>query len=184
MIVGETSEEITLRLRAEREAEEAGRLRALRDYPAAEHTSADPWPEDFVAPGPAVSLRVLAERHGWTVAMTYARGNKPHGTTGKPTALRHSVAVRMVHPETRRAAVAVTMSPVDKRDWSWDTLLLWGADLPPFPHASITDLKEWIKAEGKVDARWYTGIRRRIASASATKAARPTGSGRKKGVMS
>lgn len=177
-----TLEDLYQKLRAEREALEAA-ARAVT-YPTPEHTSRDPWPDDFVAPGPAVSLRLLAESHGFTVAMTYARGYPPHRTTGRPTSLRHSVAVRLVHPQTRRAGYAVTTSPVAKLGWTWDSVMVWGTDVPPFPYASITDMKEWIKARGEVDARWYAAIRRRLRDAEAKKAARLKGSGRKKGVMS
>jgi hypothetical protein len=184
-VTGETMEEIADRLRAAYDALQAEQLRAAREYPPPEHTSRDPWPEDFVAPGPAVSLRLLAEKAGFTVTMTYARGYTPHAVTGRPGALRHSVAVRMIHPETKRAGVAVYVSPVTKADWSWDTVMIWGATEPFFPYASITDMKDWIKARGEVDARWYTAIRRRLADqAVKAKAARPKGSGRKRGVMS
>jgi len=174
-------EEIADHLRAQREALEVA---ARPQYPAPEHTSRDPWPLDFVAPKATVSLRLLAERAGWNVAMTYARGCPPHGTTGRPTALRHSVAVRLVHPETRRAGYAVYVSPVASVSWTWDTVALWGADATLFPHASVTDAKEWIMARGEVDARWFSAIRRRVQAKTEHKASRPTGSGRKKGVMS
>ena len=153
-------------------------------YPAPEHTSRDPWPSDFVAPGPAVSLRMLAELHGFTVAMTYARGYTPHATTARPGILRHSVAVRMRNLETRRAGYAVTSSPTTHADWSWSSVMLWGADCQVFTSASITDMKEWIKVQGVVHARWFTAIRSRVAEQNVKKAARPKGSGRRKGVAS
>ena len=176
-----TLEEVAAKLAAERAA-----LREARDvpYPEPEHTSRDPWPVDFVAPRPSVSLRLLAETHGWHVTMTYARGRLPHATTGQPGALRHSVAVRMAHPDTGMCAWATTTSPVEATNWTWLSIVAWGPDLAVYPYMSITDLREWVKARGQVPGYWYTAIRRRLADRAAHRAARPAGSARRRGVMS
>ena len=64
----------------------------------------------------------LAEGFGWTVRVTYARGCFPHAATGRPTAEKDSLAVRMVrYPES---AVAVY---VGGSVWKWDTLVCWSS---------------------------------------------------------
>lgn len=174
-------EEIYQALSAEREVLAAAA--AVVIYPAPEVSSRDPWPEDFVAPGPTVQLRTMAESHGWRAWMTYSRGHYPHGTTGEPTVLRHTVAVRMAHAGTEYAAYAIYASPVSVPAWKWESIMLWGANLLPFPYASVTDAKEWIKVGGRVPGRWYSAIRRREEARRKAKR-RPVGSGRKKGPMS
>lgn len=181
-MTGEPMEVIADRLAAEcRALEEAA---SAVTYPTPEHSSRDPWPVDFVAPGPVAQLRMLAERAGWDVTMTYSRGHYPHGTTGQPTALRHTVAVRVVHQEAGYGGYAIYASPVAKPGWTWLSVMLWGRDLPPFHLASITDMKAWIQAGGRVSPRWYTTIRDRERAKVMAKANRPVGSGRKKGPMS
>jgi len=39
--------------------------------------------------------------------------------------------------------------------------MLWGRSRPWFPHASITDLSEYIDARGEVGDQWYDAIRER-----------------------
>lgn len=63
----------------------------------------------------------LAEGHGWTVQVTYAKGYVQHAGTGKPSAQpRESLAVRMERAGHRAVAIYVDHGAT----WSWDTLLL------------------------------------------------------------
>ena len=64
-------------------------------------------------PGVAVSLRKLADRNGWDVTVTYARGTT-HTTQPR---LVHSIAVRMRRGHQR--AVAVWTAPVGPLKLSW-----------------------------------------------------------------
>lgn len=84
-------------------------------YPAPEVMSDDPFPK--VKPGPVFGLETLAAAHGWTVRVTYARGNPPHPITGKPLAVRDSWAVRCARGRTR--AVAVREADSWKSFWWW-----------------------------------------------------------------
>lgn len=98
----------------------------------------EPYPEPVVSsrdgvPGPkktAVAALVrLAEAHGWSVQVTYAKGCFPHGATGRPGAPKESLAVRMERGQERAVAVYVGGST-----WSWDTLVVLGrADFWRYP---------------------------------------------------
>lgn len=108
-------------------------VQALRDgvpadavaHPAPSVTSRDPMPDRWVYPDPVLNLAQTAREAGWTVRLTYARGHGVHATTMRPTAEKHSVAVRMTCP--RGSAVAVYVTPVARRAWSWESLWAWDA---------------------------------------------------------
>lgn len=88
-------------------------------YPAPEVSSRDglmiDWPEAFA------SLARFAQAHGWQVREQYARGRRPHGTTGRPGAVRDSLALRMMRG--RRSAVAVYVHGTSS--WQWETMYVW-----------------------------------------------------------
>lgn len=86
-------------------------------YPAPEITSRDgvTGPEKRAV----VALEELARAHGWLTRVTYAKGHLQHGTTGKPGAVRDSLAVRMV----RGAGDYAVAVYVDRgHSWSWETM--------------------------------------------------------------
>ena len=106
--------------------------------PRPEVTPADPYPAPIVSSrdgvqGPTKSavagLTKLAERYGWSVLVTYAKGFVQHGSTGKPSpAPRESLAVRMQRPGGYMVAVYVDHGS----SWSWDTLWVAGENPRPF----------------------------------------------------
>lgn len=51
----------------------------------------------------ALSVWVTAKRAGWVVVATYARGWLSHASTGAPLRVVDSLALRMRHPDGRRA---------------------------------------------------------------------------------
>jgi hypothetical protein len=86
----------------------------------------EPYPEPAVSSRAAVTgpdkravgdMTRLADQHGWSVLVTYARGCFPHAATGRPGPEKDSLAVRM--ERGRECAVAVY---VGGSTWSWDTL--------------------------------------------------------------
>lgn len=86
----------------------------------------EPYPAPEVSsrsgePGPhrdaVIGLMDLAESLGWSVDITYARGCFPHGATGKPGAVKDSLAVRVWRGAVRAVAVYVGGST-----WAWDTM--------------------------------------------------------------
>jgi hypothetical protein len=87
-------------------------------------TSDDGYIPDVVK-APVGLLKGKAEALGWTVHVTYAEGNYPHSTTGRPGALKASYAVRM-----RKDAYGAVAVYVGGSSWSWDYLYVWGPDQP------------------------------------------------------
>jgi hypothetical protein len=118
-------------------------------------------PLDAPMPESVMKLAEFAREAGWEVRVQYARGNGIHGSTGKPTGLVHSLAVRMGnHPMTDAQAVAVYVSG---SSWTWKSIWVSGPELPPFGAAGLTELKEWLDAAGDVPPGWYSTIAERVA---------------------
>lgn len=137
----------------------------VRDvFPAPEWTT-----RDAGAPGvpPAGSVDVLAARArsaGWGVRVQCSRGRRPHGSTGKPLAVKTLRGVILRH-----AGGAAAYAIHDGAAWA--SVMLWGTRLPWFPHASVTDLAEFIDARGEMPDDWFDAIRARVeGSAERTKA--------------
>ncbi len=121
-------------------------------------------PVDAQMPGPVIELRQHAAAYGWTARVQYARGNRVHGTTGKPTAVTHSWAVRIGdHPDTSARAVAVYVSDAGGKNWTWKSVWMFGPELKPFGQGGITDLKDWLEHGGNVPADWYRDVADRVA---------------------
>lgn len=77
--------------------------------------------------GAALRLQRAAQAAGGTVQATYCQGYGMHSRTGRPTALRDSVAVRCWGPSGQRL-VACWTRPVDGKTWACDLRLAWGND--------------------------------------------------------
>lgn len=119
-----------------------------------------------VMPDAVLRLSELAREAGWEVGVTYARGTGVHGSTGRPTSLRHSLAVRCHHPLFGLSAVALYVRPVTASGtWSRGSVWLWGPSLPHFRLAGFTELKEWLREGGQVGAEWYAAVRFAVAEA-------------------
>lgn len=111
------SERVQLRIEAERTAG------VLPPHPAPEEPCR--LAEDSDMGTAAKALRRAAEGAGARVQVTYARGWGTHGTTGRPTSLVHSIAVRCWGPAGRRL-VAVWTRPVrDGSKWTCDLRWTW-----------------------------------------------------------
>lgn len=76
----------------------------------------------------ALRLQRAAQAAGWTVQATYARGWGVHGTTGRPTAKRQSVAARCWGPDGRRMVAVWSKGCSGTGSWSCDLVLTWGPD--------------------------------------------------------
>lgn len=111
-------------------------------YPKPVVTSVQAPPPDMLVPASVIALHGLAAEYGWQWALTYSRGWMPHGSTGRPTAERHLLAVRIGgHPLNDRQAYAVYSKPVSGGTWAWSSVWCWGPKVPPCS-MGITDLKE------------------------------------------
>jgi hypothetical protein len=87
-----------------------------------------------------------------------------HGTTGKPTAVTHSWAVRIgEHSGTSAMALAVYVSDASGKNWTWKSVWMFGPELKPFGQGGITDLKDWLAQDGLMSISWYQGVADRVA---------------------
>jgi hypothetical protein len=115
-------------------------------------------------PGPVIELRQHAAMHDWRIRTQYAKGRRLHSSTGLPTALVHSWAVRIGdHPDTSARAVAVYVSDAHGKNWTWKSVWMFGPELKPFGQGGITDLKDWLGNGGWVPDSWYSDIAERVA---------------------
>ena len=88
--------------------------------------------------GPAQDVLRLAHSHGWTGAITQARGHVPHATHGTPGKVaKVSDALRLTRGQQR--AVAVRMG--DK----WESLWTWSPEQFFTRHASLEAFKEALR---------------------------------------
>jgi hypothetical protein len=140
-------------------------------YPVPEAESRTPWPYGMEFPAPIDALALFACSAGWKVKVAYSRGRMPHGSTGRPGALKHLISLRFGgHPMTDRQAYAVySKSVTGAGTWSWSSVWIWGPDLPPFGMCGQLDfrvyLKEIVILEKPYVATWVGGVRRRVTEA-------------------
>ena len=78
---------------------------------------------------PAASLAELARSYGWDGMITFAEGNLPHATHGRPLALQKSEAVRLRRGDRRAVAV--------RRGGSWTSLWTWSTSQFFTRHATL-----------------------------------------------
>jgi hypothetical protein len=142
-------------------------------HPTPGHTSRQPLPPGLMLPASVLKLAEHAREAGWAhVQVTYSRGHGVHGSTGKPTAERHVIAVHVGdHMLSARSAVAVYESPVRSESWSWSSMWVWGPDLMFFPVPLLEEMRYFLSAGGQVPERWITDIRARVLKAEADKKA-------------
>lgn len=91
-------------------------------------------------PTGARELAVLAAGRGWQGAVTYARGYGIHSAHGAVLGLRHSVAVRLWHPDGRRA-VAVWVNSGAAGGW-----VMVPGDMPR--KVGVAGVKKWVASDG------------------------------------
>lgn len=116
-------------------------------FPAPRRTSRDdPATRHLTMPGPCLSLAEFARELGWEVRTQFAQGHYPHATTGRPGALKDSIALRFGgHALTDRQAFAVYVRNAKPAGtWSWEYVMAWGPDLPAYARCGITELKAFL----------------------------------------
>lgn len=109
-------------------------------FPAPEHTSADPWPEEVKEPRAVQGLRLLAVMYGCETRVQYSRGYAMHISTARPLQLCHHIGVR-IRRSDGAAAYAVYRKPV-AGDASWK----WSNIRTPLARMTLEELKAWITA--------------------------------------
>ena len=122
-------------------------------------------------PAPVLALAEFAREASWEVRTAASRGCMPHGTTGRPGALKHLISLRFGgHPMTDRQAYAVySKSVAGVGTWTWGSVWIWGPDLPPFGMCGQGELKEYLlrmAMQMPADvADWVDVIRDRVLAA-------------------
>lgn len=129
-------------------------------YPAPEVTSRDDWNGEG-APSAFLKNAQKVRAAGWRVKVQRSRGCPPNGGTGAPGVVRDLFALITQSPDGRACAYAIH----DGKQWA--SIMLWGAELPWFPSASVSDLLEYVADGGRKPKGWYSAIRKRIADQEA-----------------
>lgn len=121
---------------------------------------AEPYPAPLVSSRDGVEgpekravrdMVLLAERCGWSVKVTYAKGWVPHAAYGTPgTEPRESLAVRMQRPGARMVAIYVDHGS----SWSWDTLAHLYLGAWPRPYATVTAFQDGVFGKVQGLAPW------------------------------
>lgn len=111
-------------------------------------------------PAPVRALAEMAREAGWVAEVRYARGTGVHGSTGRPTSLRHSFALRFGgHPLSRCEARAVYVrAAAGSGGWTWGSVWVWGPTVPFFGWCGVTELKTWLRLGGSVEPEWYQDV--------------------------
>lgn len=130
-------------------------------YPEPEITSRGCW-DATDAPRPVATLAGKARKAGWRVRAQRSRGYTPHASTGRPSdKIKDLYALIFTTEDGSASAYAV-------RDGAaWASIMLWGAELPWFPAASVTELEEYLAAQGRMPAAWYDAIRNKATRSAA-----------------
>jgi hypothetical protein len=114
-------------------------------YPAPEVSSRDG--HEVKLPSAVEKLAQFARTARWEVIAQSSMGNVPHGSTGRPTALKRLAALRFGgHPSGRQAYV-VYEAPARTESWKPRSIMIWGPDLPPYAHCSMNDLKTFLSGQ-------------------------------------
>lgn len=138
----------------------------------------EPYPEPvinsrqesaFLAPAPVLKLAEVAREAGWDVRMQYAQGYPPHGSTGLPGALKDSIAVIFGgHPlQPFRAGYACYEKTASGSAWSWNGIMIQGADVTPYAGCGIEELKFFLSTPDMTSeqvARWVSTLKERRAA--------------------
>lgn len=132
-------------------------------YPAPEVSSRDPW-DGAGAPSAVTKQAERARAASWDVRVQRSRGRAPHAVHGAPGALKWRYAIVLRRGDASAYAV--------HDGAGWVSVMLWGTSRPWFPHASITDLAQYVDAGGKMDDRWFASIRDRVIGAAGRAKAR------------
>lgn len=133
-------------------------------FPAPRRTSrADP-PKGYAIPRSAMQLAEFAREASWEVRVQVSEGRFPHGSTGRPGALKEVIALRFgEHPMTDRRAYAVYSRMASGGTWGWSSFMIWGPDLAPFAGCFLADLKAYLGMAPEMPTNdlvgWVAGLK-------------------------
>ncbi len=129
-------------------------------YPAPNFTSRDDVAIKF--PSAVEKLAQFARGQGWRVIAQSSMGNVPHGSTGRPTALKRLAALRFGDHRSGRRAYVVYEAPAITESWKPRSVMIWGPDLPPYAHLGSVDLKLYLAEKAELPTAellaWVAGL--------------------------
>jgi hypothetical protein len=132
----------------------------INEYPAPRYTSRDA--REVKLPNAVEKLASFAREQRWEVIAQSSMGNVPHGSTGRPTALKRLTALRFGSHPSGRQAYAVYEAPERTETWKPRSIMIWGSDLPPYAHCSMADLKAYLMHYARMDEtqlkRWVADL--------------------------
>lgn len=116
---------------------------------------------DRELPAPWRTLHNHGLTAGWTTRCLHSRGWEPRGSHVE------LLTVRFSYPRNRRGAYATYRRLVRDDEslgpWGWDSIYVWGPDLPPFGGCGVTELKHYLAHQAGWDEveldEWVTGVR-------------------------
>lgn len=88
----------------------------------------------------ALALQRAAQRAGARVQVTYARGRGVHGTTGRPTSVKDSIAVRCWMPDGGRLVACYSRAG---KTWTFEMGLAWSKTMP-LRHVGATEVCDMV----------------------------------------
>lgn len=131
--------------------------------PEPEHTTRDPFPDDFPLPSALVSLVKKARSCGWEVRVGYSRAQRRAVRIGSYDLVETLGVWGMSHGW--RFSAMYERKPngaPSAQAWKWGSISLWADGKFPFSYASVTDLKQWLEARGSVLPSWFAAIAVRV----------------------
>lgn len=137
-------------------------IEVREEYPAPFATSREVMNDRVRDRVPAAVEKLAQEAAalGWDARVTYSRGCLSHRSTGAPGPVRDVFVVRLRSGEGGQwGAYACYVGT------GWDSIMMWGAELPWFPAGKVTDLRAFLKLPER-PAVWWEAIRERNALAA------------------
>lgn len=149
---------------------EAARGVVEEPYPASACTSRDNRP--VILPSALAKLAEFAAGAGWGVIPQASMGRAPHGATGRPTALKRFIVLRIGgHLLTTAGAYVVYESPERSEEWKINSCMVWAPGMSPYPHLSAVQFKAFLADVALMPLAWMSNWTRDIEMARQGRAA-------------
>lgn len=134
---------------------EAARGVVEEPYPDPVFTSRDRTA--VILPSALTKLAEFAAGAGWGVIPQASMGRAPHGSTGRPTALKRFIALRIGgHLLTTAGAYIVYESPEKSEAWKINSCMAWAPGLSPYPHLSAVQFRTFLAEVALMPLAWMS----------------------------
>lgn len=134
---------------------EATQPRNVDPYPAPVLTSRDR--RTVILPSALEKLAEFAAGAGWGVIPQASMGRAPHGSTGRPTALKRFIALRFGgHLLTAAGAYVVYETLVGREAWKINSCMVWVPGVSPYPHLSAVQFRAFLAEVALMPGSWIS----------------------------